>query len=128
MATHTIQASETAESTQTNPTTTEYLVTACFFACTEPNGLMDVHIRSGDNGKFHLTGRRQYFSNVGDIEEYEHTIVDEELGETAIFNVMFDGKEHGKPKCPYLVLKTVDGEVVDLERKDFINATKSVER
>lgn len=121
----TVQLGQSSHIGQTS-TTTEQIVMGCLFAPTDPNGLIEVTVRTGEHGKFHVRGTGPYFRDDAEIEEFENAIEDKREKDITIFNVRYDIKLHGTPKCPYLVLKIVNGVPVDLGRSNYMNTMKSV--
>ncbi|KAG1884138.1 hypothetical protein F4604DRAFT_1677277 [Suillus subluteus] len=115
--------------TQQSSQSTEKLVMGCLFSFAEPNGLVEIPLKDGDNGYFTLSRAGWYFRDIAEIERYRIRMTSEEFEEPSIIHVLFDNKLHGTPKCPYLVVRVTNGgQAVDLKRKDYMAATKAVEQ
>lgn len=107
----------------------EHIVIGCLFAPTDPNRFLEVTIRDGPKGTFILTRHNCFFKELLDMRQYHSLVTNDEDNEPHIMYVIYDRKLHGTPRCPYLVLKKVHkGQAVDLQCKDYIAATNTVDQ
>ncbi|KAG1793647.1 uncharacterized protein HD556DRAFT_1308500 [Suillus plorans] len=107
----------------------ERLITACLFAFSDCNGILEVTIRDSANGRFVLTRTNHYFRAVENMKQYKVKINSEEFDEPTIFHVLYDKTLHGMPICPYMVFKAMaEGHALDLQREDYMAVMKAVEQ
>ncbi|KAG1856181.1 hypothetical protein C8R48DRAFT_776016 [Suillus tomentosus] len=110
--------------------TKEITIDSCLISSKPYNGFRPLKVQNPLNRENLLDAARIYFEDEAAMKEsrvrFRST---EQSGVGVLFDiiVLYDGREHGSPKCSYLTFKLVDSkELVDLTTEDYMEVIKAV--
>jgi hypothetical protein len=104
------------------------VVEACLFTFSEQNGFIQITVNCGVDGELYLMRKSRYFTEQADVQQFASAISSDNGDEPTFMHIFYDHTLHGTPKCPYLVVKMSDGSATDLKRKDYMAATKAIDK
>lgn len=104
-------------------------ITACLCSWGPQSGFIDISVIDTDGGGFDVPYIQTYFGPHADIGEYFVLVsCSEGSFEPLKFLVYYDRNLHGDGtlRCPYLVIKTVEGCAVNMIRSNYIAAAIAI--